>query len=94
MSLGQPLPQVCKLNLDDLFEVVSGQTVEYHNFVDPIQKLRPEFVPQGIQHLSLHALIRLGVSTAPITQDQLAAGVRGHDDNGVLKVNRPAVPIG
>ena len=94
LPFGQSLPQVLKLNLDDLFEVVSVQTVEHYDFIDPIQKFRSEFVPQGIQHISLHTLIRLGIITAPIAQDQLAADVRGHDDNGVLKVNRSSMTVG
>ena len=42
----------------------------------------------------MHALVGLRVVAAAVAEDELAADVRGHDDDGVLEVDGAALAVG
>ena len=62
-------------------------------FVDTVEKLRSELLPQRFEHLSLHLLIGGGIHTPTITEDQMAAHVRRHDDYCVFEIYSASVSI-
>ena len=70
------------------------ETVEDHDLIDAVEKLRPELLAQRIEHFLLHHLIRLGIAAAAIGKNQLAADVGGHDHHGVFEIHRAPVAIG
>ena len=73
-------PQPLELDLDDLLELRLGQGVEDDDLVHPVEELRPEVLPQLLEHRSLHPVVRLARRAPRYSRMQLAADVRGHDD--------------
>ena len=49
--------------------------------------------PQRLVHLPAHPLVELAAAAGPFG-DELAAQVRGHDDDGVAEVDRAALAVG
>ena len=94
--LGQPPLEAGEQQVDDPLQLGVGQGVEDDDLVDPVEELRPELGPQRVGDLALHGLVGRGVAgRAPRGGgDQLAADVAGHDDDGVLEVDRPALAVG
>src|SRR6267143_1825937 len=67
--------------------------MEHDDFIQTVQKLGPEVMPQLIQHGLLHPAITLSIVGAPIIQDAVTADVGGHDHYGVLKVDGAALTV-
>ena len=76
-----------ELDLDDLLQVLVAQPIEDDDLVDAIQKLRPEMLAQRVHHQARAVLARLFFG------DELRADVRGHDDDRVLEIDRPPLPV-
>jgi len=55
----EPLEQVPHLDVDDFLHVLEPKRVEEDDFVDPVQELRPEVLPQRFRDLSPDALRKL-----------------------------------
>ena len=68
--------------------------MEDHHVVDPVQKLRAELAAKHLEHLRLHALVALRVSTAAVAENDVGADVRSHHDDRVLEIDRSALAIG
>ena len=70
------------------------QAVEDDGLVHAVEELRPEFPPQRVQHVGLHAAVRFGVGPAPVAEDELAADVGRHDHDRVLEIDGSPVAVG
>ena len=84
----QPFGQPFELHVHDPADVVPAQRVEHDDVVDPVEKLRPEILPQRPQHFL--GLLFLRTARA---MEHLAAQVGRHDDNRVLEVDRAALAV-
>src|SRR4051794_16239630 len=92
--LDHPLDQ----QVDDLGDLFPGELVEDDHLVDAVQELGPEAALQVLVHLLLHLLVgdRLVGLAEPDRGLAQVGGteVRGHDDHGVLEVDRAALGVG
>src|SRR5699024_5637080 len=90
VAFGQPVAQLAHLDVGDGTDLRLRQRVEYHRLVDAVDEFRPEVAGDDFHHRFAH-----GVVTA-VGQflNQLAAQVRGHDDDGVAKVHGAALAVG
>ena len=68
--------------------------MEHHDFVNPVEKFGPELLAQRIEHVALHSRERLRIIAATVRENQMAADVRCHDDDGVFEIYRSAMAIG
>ncbi len=94
VPFGEALAQDAELDLDNLLQVLDREAVEDDGFVDAIQELGPEELAQFVHHRELHE-VELGAGIgALVLEDALRAEVRGHDDDGVLEVDDPALTVG
>ena len=84
--------------LHDLDHLVHGQLVEHDYLVNPVQELRPEVILQCLLDALLHPLISHRLARLLETERQLAQvrrpEVRGHDEHGVLEVDRTSLGVG
>ena len=74
-------------------EILLRQVVEANDLIHPVQKLRPQELPQGL-HGALLPLLCQGLAKAQAAALPVGAGVGGHDDDGVLKVDQTALGVG
>ena len=88
MPFFQQSPQPDHLQGNDLPQLFLGEPLEDEDVVHPVQELRLEVEPER-----LHDPVPQDFFVADLG-DILAADVGGHDDDGVLKVHRPAVAVG
>ena len=74
------------------------QLVEDDHLVDAVEELRAEVVLQRLVHLLLHPLVGHGLARLGEADRRLAqvggAEVGGHDEHGVLEVDRAALGVG
>ena len=94
LALLESLHQAGHLNVDDLRDVATSQRVEEDDFVHAVQELRPEVGAQRVHHLPARAFSEHTGLERRMLRDELAAEVRGHDDHGVLEVDRAAFAVG
>src|SRR5208282_6252683 len=94
MAFGQALPQAIQLDVDNLLQVLLGESVEYDHLVDTIQELRPEMTAQLFEDSVFHHVKTNAVERAPVLQDTVAADVGRHDYDGVFKVHSAALAVG
>src|SRR5919112_755971 len=93
----QVLVQAREHDVHDLQHVLLGEGLEDDDLIYPVEELRPESPLQGLARPPLgltevHAVAR-GEAELPRRDEVLAAHVRGHDDDRVLEVDRPALSI-
>src|SRR6185295_8396759 len=51
VAVGEALPEIRRLEIDDLFDLRQGERPEQHYVVDPVQELGPEMATQFAHHL-------------------------------------------
>ena len=88
VALGEQLLESLQLQADDVLELRLAQRSEDDDVVEPVQELRPEVLPQLVVDVRLDFLPR---HTAGALEDELAAHVRRHDDDGVPEVDGAAL---
>src|SRR5882757_6630897 len=93
MALFQPPAQAGKLYLDDLFQLLLAQRMEDDDLVQPVQKLRPEGLPQFTEYGVLHAAILLSFERTPIFKHLMASDIGGHDHNDILEIDRAPLSV-
>ena len=76
-----------ELDLNDLLQIVLAQPIENDDLIDAIEKLRPEMRAQRVHHQSPTCFFRFFLG------DVLRTDVRGHDDDGVLEIDRSPLPV-
>src|SRR5207244_458273 len=79
-----------KLDLDDLSDLLPGQTEEDDDVVDAVEELRPEMTAQGVFDLRLD----LGFVHGARLGDPFGSEVRSHDDDRVLEGHDAALSVG
>ena len=89
LAVGQPPPEKLHLQVDDAQDGILLQRPEDDDFVDAVQEFGPEMAFQDGLDLPFH-----GREILPVILDRLAAQVGGHDDEGVLEVDGPALAVG
>src|SRR5262249_17598317 len=89
VAIRQTECEPAELDVDDLPYVLAVERVKDDDVVDAVQKLRTEVLPERRQHLVADGLVR-----AACRGDGLAAEVGGHDDDGVLEVDRSTLAVG
>ncbi len=87
VPFGQQRPQPTQLDVHDLHQILHGQGVEDDDLVYAVQEFRAEVAVQLLQHPLLGCL-------RPQLLDPVATYIGGHDDHGVLEVDRPPVAVG
>ena len=75
------------MNLDDLLQVILFEPVEDDDVVHAVQKFGPEMRAQRVHDQPAAILARFFFG------DELAPDVRRHDDDRVLEIDRPPLPI-
>ena len=65
--------------------------MEHDDVIDAVDELGPEVLLHDLHHRALHALV---VALAGQLLDHLRAEVRGHDDDGIAKIDRAALAVG
>ena len=82
----------------DLEDLLLGEGVEDNDLVNAIEQFGAEHIAQGREHAVAHLLVMLGALLfGPIRlrrSDELAADVRGHDQNRVVEVHDPPGIVG
>src|SRR5579883_74487 len=90
VALGQARAQAVDLNLHDLLHLVAGNLVEDDDLVDTVDELRAEALfTQALADDALHILLRHAIKLVQPAR----ADVAGHDDDGVLEIDRAALPV-
>ena len=77
------------MHVDDSLDLLARKLVKDDDVINAIQKLGFEACPQFFEHRVAHLLL-VALSRLYLTRAQ----IRSHDQNGVLKVDRPAFGIG
>ena len=75
-----------------MVNVFPCQRLVEHDFVQPVQELRPEGAAQQLVYLGPGLAGHLAVRPDAV-QQVLAAQVGGEDDHRVLEVHRPALTV-
>src|SRR5829696_1859852 len=91
------LVQAREHNVHDLQHVLLGEWLEDDDLIYPVEELGPEssferFPGPPLGLAEVHAVAR-GKAELPRRDEVLAAYVRGHDDDRVLEVDRPALGV-
>src|SRR6185437_6638900 len=86
ISFLQPLAQVQELDIHNLANLLPTQRMEYHNVVNAVDEFRPETLLHDLHHRGLHPGV---VLLSRMLLDHLRSQVRGHDDHGIAKIDRP-----
>ena len=94
LAVAQPCLEPRELDVDDRAQIGARQRVEDDHVIDPVQELGTEVLAQRLEHVAAHRLVRFGIRTAAMSGHELAPQVGGHDDDGVLEVDRAALAIG
>ena len=91
----KPLRHPLQLDLHNLHQFLAAQAVENNRVIDAVQELRPEMRAQFQLHLLLHLgqFLARGISGVEILLDDRRADVARHDDDGVLEIHRPPLPV-
>ncbi len=90
VHLREALLQRGELDARDLLDVLLAERVEHHHLVDAVHELGPELVLHLGHHRELHHL----VVASGHALDHLRAEVGGHDEHGVLEVDRAPLAVG
>src|ERR1019366_8049278 len=84
--------------LHDLDHLVHGQLVKHDDLFDPVQELGPEVILERLLDTLLHPLISHRLARLLEAERQLAQvrrpEVRGHNEHGVLEVDRTSLGVG
>jgi hypothetical protein len=80
---------VAELDVEDAIHVRPAEGVEDHDVVDAVEELGTEPSAQLAEHCGLRLL-----RVAARLHDEMRAHVRGHDQDGVLEVDRTALAVG
>src|SRR5262249_4152524 len=83
LAIFQPLVELSYLNIDNLLQLIGCQSVEDDSFIDTVEELRTEVLPQRLEHFLLHLRISRVAGDSGlqlVVENVLAADVGGHDD--------------
>src|SRR5262245_61217913 len=98
VSLGESMAKSIELNLHNHLQVFLRERVEDDDFIHAVEKLRPEVIPHLSENRFFHSFVtftRERPAILPLVfEDAIAPDIRGHDDNRVLEIDHPALPIG
>ena len=98
LALVHPVAQVFQLQVHDLAGLVLRQALVVDDLVQTVQELGAELrLQQQVDLLAgVHAQLvgAFGAALLKVVQDDVAAEVRGQDDDSVLEVHRPALTVG
>ena len=84
----------------DLFDLAAAEGVEHENVVDAVDKLRPQARQRGAggrkagRGESCHELLARVFAVVALRCILGREEVGGHDDDGVLEVDRPTLVVG
>src|SRR5262249_11308347 len=90
LTLIEKLLQALELNVDNGPHLVAAQAMEQENIVDAVQKFGPEMRAHYRHDLIanlIHVLARRLIGEIFRTE------IRGHDDEGIPKIDRSALPV-
>ena len=90
LSGGQP-PNTIEEEIGYLYKLSVSQSMENDNLIYPVQKLRSEDLPELLHQESVDLLI--AVSHLLGARNDFCADITGHDYDGVLKGDRPALVV-
>src|SRR5699024_10429990 len=69
-------------NFDDPVHLRAFQAAENHRFINAVDEFRTEVLSELAQYRRTHFLVIIGEIL-----DELRADIRGHNDNGISKIN-------
>ena len=78
--------------MDNTADIVLRERLEQDRFIKTVQKLRTERTSQFLHHMCLSVRFDVAVVVNAVEQ-VLCTDVGGHDQDRILKVNRPALRI-
>ena len=93
LLVGQASVQAAQEKVHDGGDVLLGEGLVVDDLVQPVEELRPEGALEQLVHLVPGLLGDLPVGVDAL-QQILGAQVGGEDEDGVLKVHRPALAVG
>ena len=82
---------MAELNIDDGVHVFAEQAVEQNDFIQPVEEFGPEGAPDHLHHLFADFA---RIVAFFLGRQDIAAQVRGHDDQGVAEIHRAALAVG
>ena len=91
--VGKTLFERLRKDIDDAVKLCLGEGLEADDLVKTVEKLRSELSAQLAEHAVFSVLCDIAVIVDAVEQI-LTAEVRGHDDDGVLEVDRSALRVG
>ncbi len=84
-----------ELQVDDTADLFLAERAEHDHFVDAIQELRPEMMPQDFhQPVAQRGIVELFRVGLHVVLNHLRADVAGGDDHGVGEIHEPAFAVG
>ena len=78
-----------QVDLHDPRQLLGAESVEDHDFVEPVQELRLECAAYHTHHG-----ISLGLHVQRLVREELRAQIGGQDQQGVAEVNRTPLAVG
>src|SRR5262245_19639645 len=97
VALGESMAKSIELNLHNLLQVFLRERVEDDDFIHAVEKLRPEVIPHLSENRFFHSFVAFTLERPAILplvfEDAIAPDIRGHDDNRVLEIDHPSLPI-
>ena len=95
MLLRQPLHHAAQLDVHNPFQLRLVEAVEDDDVVQAVEELRPEVLAQFRLHLVLHRLPGADgiLPVQEVLLNDRRTDVGGHDDNGVLEIDRATLAI-
>src|ERR1019366_10091369 len=97
VAASQPAGESIELDVDDVANLRRVEAVEDHDFVESVEELGPEYAPDFVHHRTLNELASRGGIEPHLVVDGLDVcrpEIAGQDDDGVLEVDRAALPVG
>jgi len=85
---GEAVGEAVQLDFDDFADLGVGEAVEDDDFVDAVEEFGAEVAAEGFEDAAVAFFFW------QVFHDELAAEVRGHDDDGVLEIDGVALSVG
>ena len=90
LAICESIDQVSQLDIDDQSDMLTTQRMEYHDVINPIDKLGSKVRTDRFHQGRLHLIVLF--LTAHLL-NHLRAEIGSHDDDRVAKVDRPTLPV-
>ena len=92
-ALGETAAQLSEEQVHDLLDLVQRERLEENDLVDPVEEFGPEMAAEFGHHRFAGLLRDLPLGIEPLHEER-GADIGGHDDQGVLEVDRAALAVG